>query len=162
VTVRFAVLAHDLGKGATPKDQLPKHIMHESRGLSLVDALCARLKVPVAHKELARMTCKQHTNVHRARELRPETVLKLLEECDAFRRPERFSEMLLACQCDAQGRTGLEENPYPQREYLDGARAMAAAVQLSEEDRAGLNGPAIAAALRERRLAALSGIRPAR
>ncbi len=162
VTVRFAVLAHDLGKGATPREEWPKHIMHESRGLPLVDALCSRLKVPVAHKELARMTCKQHTNVHRALQLRPETVLKLLEECDAFRRPERFSEMLLACQCDAQGRTGLEEAPYPQRDYLETARATAAAAQLSEEDRAGLNGPAIAAALRERRLAALSGIRPAR
>jgi tRNA nucleotidyltransferase (CCA-adding enzyme) len=162
VTVRFAVLAHDLGKGATPPAEWPKHIMHESRGLPLVDALCSRLKVPAAHKELARMSCKQHTNVHRARELRPETVLKLLEECDSFRRPERFSEMLLTCQCDAQGRTGLEENPYPQRDYLETARATAAAAQLSDEDRAGLNGPAIAAALREKRLAALTAIRPAR
>jgi tRNA nucleotidyltransferase (CCA-adding enzyme) len=134
--------------------------MHESRGLPLVDALCARLKVPAAHRDLARMTCGQHTHVHRARELRPETVLKLLEECDAFRRPERFSEMLLACQCDAQGRTGLEENPYPQREYLETARATAAAAQLNEEARAGLNGPAIAAALRAKRLAALTAIRP--
>ncbi len=162
VTVRFAVLAHDLGKGTTPPAEWPRHIMHESRGLSLVDALCSRLKVPVAHRELARMTCRQHTNVHRARELRPETVLKLLEECDAFRRPERFSEMLLACQCDAQGRTGLENAPYPQREYLETARSTAAAAQLSEEERAGLNGPAIAAALRDRRLAALTAIRPDR
>jgi tRNA nucleotidyltransferase (CCA-adding enzyme) len=155
VTVRFAVLAHDLGKGATPREEWPKHIMHESRGLGLVDALCSRLKVPAAHKELARMTCKQHTNVHRALELRPETVLKLLEECDAFRRPERFREMLLACQCDAQGRTGLEENPYPQRDYLDKALSVAAAVQLNEAERADLNGPAIAEALRAQRLAAI-------
>ncbi|MEO6369227.1 MAG: multifunctional CCA addition/repair protein, partial [Steroidobacteraceae bacterium] len=162
VTVRFATLAHDLGKGATPPAQWPKHIMHESRGLPLIDALCSRLKVPVAHRELARMVCKQHTNVHRARALRPETVLKLLEECDAFRRPERFSEMLLTCQCDAQGRTGLEEEPYPQREYLDSARAVAAAVQLSEEDRAGLTGPAIASALRAKRLTALTATRPDR
>jgi tRNA nucleotidyltransferase (CCA-adding enzyme) len=162
VTVRFAVLAHDLGKGTTPPAKWPKHIMHESRGLPLVDALCSRLKVPAAHRELARMTCQQHTNVHRARELRPETVLKLLEECDAFRRPERFGELLLACQCDAQGRTGLEESPYPQRDYLEAARATAAAAQLSEEDRAGLNGPAIAAALRQKRLAALTGIRPSK
>lgn len=155
VTVRFAVLAHDLGKGTTPAEVLPKHIMHESRGLSLVDALCARLKVPVAHKELARMTCKQHTNVHRALELRPDTVLRLLEECDAFRRPERFREMLLACQCDAQGRMGLESRPYPQRGYLDAALTLAAAAQLSDAERAGANGPAIAAALRARRLAAI-------
>jgi tRNA nucleotidyltransferase (CCA-adding enzyme) len=164
VTVRFAVLAHDLGKGTTPPEQWPKHIMHESRGLPLIDALCSRLKVPVAHRELARMTSKQHTNVHRALELRPETVVKFLEECDAFRRPERFREMLLACQCDSQGRTGLEERPYPQREYLDRALTMAAAVQLSDAEREGLNGPAIAEALRAKRLEAmkqLAATRPA-
>jgi tRNA nucleotidyltransferase (CCA-adding enzyme) len=154
MTVRFAVLAHDLGKGTTPREQWPRHIMHESRGLSLVDALCSRLRVPAAHAELARMTCKQHTNVHRALELRPDTVLKLLEECDAFRRADRFGELLLACQCDAQGRTGLENSPYPQREYLEAARAAAAAVQLTPEERS-LNGPAIAKALKERRLEAL-------
>ncbi len=125
VTVRFAVLAHDLGKGTTPPEQWPKHIMHESRSLPLVDALCSRLKVPTALRELAHMTAKQHTNVHRAKELRTDTLLRLLEDCDAFRRPERFSEMLFACQCDAQGRTGLEHSPYPQRDYLEAARAVA-------------------------------------
>lgn len=159
LTVRFAVLTHDLGKGVTPRDQWPRHIMHESRGLPLVDALCARLKVPTACRELAHLTSKQHTNVHRALELRPETVLKLLEECDAFRRPERFSELLLACQCDAQGRTGLEEKPYRQRAYLESARILAASAQLSPEEMAGLNGPAIARALRERRLLALESLK---
>ena len=159
LTVRFAVLAHDLGKGTTPRDQWPRHVMHESRGLSLVDALCSRLRVPAAHSELARMTCKQHTNVHRALELRPETVLNLLEECDAFRRADRFSELLLACQCDAQGRTGLENSPYPQREYLEDARAAAAAMQLTASERTGLAGPAIARALKERRLAALTDLK---
>jgi tRNA nucleotidyltransferase (CCA-adding enzyme) len=153
--VRFAVLAHDLGKGTTPREQWPSHLMHESRGLALVDSLCSRLRVPTAQRELARMTCKQHTNVHRALELRPNTVLSLLEDCDAFRRPERFSQLLLACQCDAQGRTGLEEKPYPQRDYLEKARAAAAAAQLDEAERAGLNGPAIATKIRERRLAEL-------
>jgi len=162
VTVRFAVLAHDLGKGTTPPDQWPRHVMHESRGLSLVDALCSRLKVPTAHRELARMTCQQHTNVHRALELRPETVLKLLEECDAFRRPERFRELLLACQCDAQGRTGLEEKPYPQREYLQNAFAAASAAQLTGQEMAGLNGSAIANAIRAKRLEALVPLRPAK
>ena len=136
--------------------------MHESRGLSLVDALCSRLKVPTAHRELARMTCQQHTNVHRALELRPETVLKLLEECDAFRRPERFRELLLACQCDAQGRTGLEEKPYPQREYLENAFAAASAAQLTGQEMAGLNGSAIANAIRAKRLEALVPLRPAK
>jgi tRNA nucleotidyltransferase (CCA-adding enzyme) len=159
-TVRFALLAHDLGKGTTPPEQWPKHVMHESRGLPLVDALCSRLRVPVAYRELARLACKQHTNVHRALQLRAATVLELLEECDAFRRPERFSELLLACQCDAQGRTGLEESPYPQRGYLETARTTAAAVQLEAAEREGLNGPAIAARLRARRLAALEPLRP--
>jgi tRNA nucleotidyltransferase (CCA-adding enzyme) len=158
-TVRFAMLAHDLGKGATPPAQWPKHLMHESRGLPLVDALCSRLKVPVAFRELARMACRQHTNVHRALQLRAATVLELLEECDAFRPHERFGELLLACQCDAQGRTGREESAYPQREYLEAARAAAAAAQLGEAEREGLNGPAIAARLRERRLAALEPMR---
>jgi tRNA nucleotidyltransferase (CCA-adding enzyme) len=157
-TVRFAVLAHDLGKGATPREQWPKHIMHESRGLGLVEALCSRLKVPVAHKELARMTCKQHTNVHRALELRPETVLKLLEESDAFRRPERFREMLLACQCDAQGRTGLTEKPYPQREYLDKALTAASGMTLAPETMKDLQGQAIAERLRGERLAAIKAL----
>ena len=155
VTVRFAILAHDLGKGTTPREQWPKHIMHESRSLPLVDALCARLKVPTAHRELARLTAKEHSNVHRALQLRPETVLKLLEESDAFRRPERFREMLLACQCDAQGRTGLEERPYPQRQYLEAAHAAAAGVQLLPAEMEGRNGPDIANALRAKRLAAV-------
>ncbi len=159
VTVRFATLVHDLGKGATPPGEWPKHVMHESRGLPLIDALCSRLKVPVAHRELARMVCKQHTNVHRARELRPETVLKLLEECDAFRRPERFREMLLCCQCDSQGRTGLEENPYPQREYLELAMRTAAGVALDPEVMQSLKGPAIATQLRAQRLTALTALR---
>jgi tRNA nucleotidyltransferase (CCA-adding enzyme) len=158
-TVRFAVLTHDLGKGTTPPDQWPRHIMHESRSLPLIDALCSRLRVPVAHRELARITAKEHTNVHRALQLRTATVLSLLEDCDAFRRPERFSEMLLACQCDAQGRTGLEHQPYPQRDFLDAARAVAASVQLGDIERAGLNGPAIAAALKNKRLAALAAAR---
>ena len=159
VTVRFAVLAHDLGKGTTPVEVLPKHIMHESRGLPLVDALCSRLKVPTAHRELARMTCQQHTNVHRALELRPETVLKLLEDTDALRRPDRFRELLLACQCDAQGRTGLEDKPYPQREYLQKALATAAGVQLNDAERAGLSGTAIANELRNRRRTALEALK---
>src|SRR5690606_27316419 len=151
-TVRFAVLVHDLGKGATPQEQWPKHVMHESRGLPLIEALCARLKVPTAHRELALLTSREHTNVHRALELRPETVVKLLENSDAFRRAGRFREMLLACQCDAQGRTGLEQRPYPQRDYLLAAQAAAAGVQLAPEDIEGREGPAIAERLRRKRL----------
>jgi tRNA nucleotidyltransferase (CCA-adding enzyme) len=114
--------------------------------------------VPTAHRELARLTSKEHTNVHRALQLRPETVLKLLEECDAFRRPGRFSQMLLACQCDAQGRTGLEEKPYPQRLFLEQALAIASSVQLTGQEMAERTGPAIASRLRERRLETIKAI----
>jgi tRNA nucleotidyltransferase (CCA-adding enzyme) len=156
VTVRFAVLVHDLGKGTTPKEQWPRHVAHESRSLPLVEALCARLKVPTAYRELGLLTAKEHTNVHRALQLQPDAVLRLLERSDAFRRAERFGELLLACQCDAQGRTGLEHRPYPQRDYLERAQAAAAAVRLSPEDIAGREGPAIAELLRRRRLEAIS------
>jgi tRNA nucleotidyltransferase (CCA-adding enzyme) len=158
VTVRFAILVHDLGKGVTPAAQWPKHLMHESRGLPLIDGLCNRLRVPAAHRELARLTSAMHTKVHKAFELRPATVLKLLVECDAFRRPQRFSEMLLACQCDAQGRTGLASRPYPQRDYLEQARRTAAAVQLDPDELNGREGPAIAEALHRKRLAALRAL----
>lgn len=161
VTVRFAVLTHDLGKGTTPRGQWPRHLMHESRGLPLVDALCTRLKAPNQFRQLAHLACKQHTNVHRALQMRPQTVLKLLTDCDALRRPERFRELLLACQCDAQGRAGLQESPYPQRPYLEAALAAAAAVQLDEQARAGLRGQAIAQALQARRLAALVALHEA-
>jgi tRNA nucleotidyltransferase (CCA-adding enzyme) len=100
--------------------------------------------------------------VHRALQLRPETVLKLLEECDAFRRPERFGQMLLACQCDAQGRTGLEDRPYPQRLFLEQALAAASGVQLTEQEMAGRTGPAIASLLRAKRLLVIKELeRPA-
>ena len=116
--VRFAALAHDLGKGLTPPEQWPRHHGHEGAGVRLVDQLCDRLKPPTAFRELARLVCRHHGNVHRALELRADTALELMESCDAFRRPERFGELLLACQVDAQGRTGLTERTYPQREYF--------------------------------------------
>lgn len=155
VTVRFAVLVHDLGKGTTPETEWPKHLMHEVRGLPLIEKLCARLKVPTAHRELALLTSKEHTNVHRALELKPETVVKLLERSDAFRRGLRFLEMLLACQCDAQGRKGLEDRPYPQRDYLAQAHAAAAAVQLAPDDIQGREGAMIAQILHRKRLEAI-------
>jgi tRNA nucleotidyltransferase (CCA-adding enzyme) len=154
--VRFAVLTHDLGKGLTPREQWPSHRGHEEAGIPLVNALADRLKVPTACRELAILTARHHPVVHRAEELRPATVLKLLEATDAFRRPERFEELLRACQADARGRAGLEEKPYPQAAYLSRARETAAAVALSEEERSGLKGPAIAERLRQKRLAALA------
>ena len=159
--VRCATLAHDLGKALTPQAAWPKHHGHEGHGVALVDQLCDRVKPPAAFRDLARLACRHHGNLHRAFELRADTLLDLMESCDAFRRADRFSELLLACQIDAQGRTGLAEKPYPQRAYVEQARTAAAAVMLTEADRTGLKGPQIAAALRAHRLAVLEPLREA-
>jgi len=159
--VRFAVLAHDLGKARTPRAHWPSHHGHEELGVPLIEALCERLKVPNGHRELAVLAGRYHTHVHRAGELKAATLLTLLENCDAFRRPERFAELLLACEADARGRTGLESAPYPQVAYLQQVRAAAAAVALTEEERRGLKGAEIGAELRRRRLEAIAAARPA-
>lgn len=156
--VRFAVLMHDLGKALTEPERWPSHRGHEEAGVPVIEALCARLKVPNDFRDLAVLTARHHAVVHRAAELRPTTVLKLLEATDAFRRPERFEEMLEACEADARGRTGLEAQPYPQREYLRRARAAAGAVSLDEGERQGLKGAAIGEKIREKRLAAIKGL----
>jgi tRNA nucleotidyltransferase (CCA-adding enzyme) len=158
-SVRFAVLTHDLGKALTPQAILPSHRGHEEAGVPLVEALSQRLRVPNGFKELAVLGARHHAVVHRAAELRPDTMLKLFETTDAFRRPERFTELLLVCEADARGRTGLENNPYPQAAYLQRARDAAAAVQLSDEDREGLKGPEIGAKIRAKRLAAVTQIK---
>jgi tRNA nucleotidyltransferase (CCA-adding enzyme) len=153
--VRFAVLTHDLGKAQTPKSDWPSHHGHEEFGVPLINELCDRLKVPNSHRELAVLTARYHTLVHRALELRPATVLTLLESCDAFRRAERFGELLLACEADARGRTGRENAPYPQVAYLKQALATAAGVALSESERRGMEGAEIGEEVRRRRLAAI-------
>jgi tRNA nucleotidyltransferase (CCA-adding enzyme) len=155
VATRFAVLMHDLGKAATPADKLPSHPGHEDAGVALVEALAERLRVPNHLRELAVMTSRFHTHVHRAFELRADTVVRTLEACDALRRPERFADFLLACEADARGRTGLEERDYPQREYFTAARAAVAAVALTAEERAGRSGEQIGQELRTRRVAAV-------
>ena len=159
--VRFAVLTHDLGKARTPRAHWPSHHGHEELGVPLIEALCERLKVPNGHRELAVLAGRYHTRVHRAGELKAATLLTLLENCDALRRPERFAELLLACEADARGRTGLESAPYPQVAYLQQVRAAAAAVALTEEERRGLKGAEIGAELRRRRLEAIAAARPA-
>ncbi|MEY4377186.1 MAG: hypothetical protein RJB26_1736 [Pseudomonadota bacterium] len=156
--VRFAVLLHDLGKGTTPPAEWPRHIAHEARGVPLVRAVCERWRVPTDHRELAELTCREHLRVHLALELRADTTVDLLESCDAFRRRERFAELLEACEADKRGRLGREAEPYPQRARLSAALAAAAAVQLTAEERAGLTGPAIGAALRQRRVAAVAQV----
>jgi tRNA nucleotidyltransferase (CCA-adding enzyme) len=126
--VRFAALMHDLGKGATPQEMLPRHIGHEQRGVALVRDVCMRLRVPNECRDLALLVTKLHGKVCRALEMRADTVLQLLHEVDALRQPQRFEAFLLACECDARGRTGFEEAPFPQADYLRRALAAAAAV----------------------------------
>jgi tRNA nucleotidyltransferase (CCA-adding enzyme) len=126
--VRFAALMHDLGKGTTPQEMLPRHIGHEQRGVALVRDVCMRLRVPNECRDLALSVTKLHGKVCRALEMRPDTVLQLLHEVDALRQPQRFEAFLLACECDARGRTGFEDAPFPQADYLRRALAAAAAV----------------------------------
>ena len=161
VAVRFAVLMHDLGKGVTPADKLPSHHGHEDAGVALVEQLAARLRVPNHLRELAAMTARYHTHVHRASELRADTVLKTLEGCDALRRPERFEDFLLACEADARGRKGLEMRDYPQRQYFAAARSAVTAVILTPEERTGLSGEQIGQELRKRRVAAIETLKAA-
>ncbi len=156
--VRFAVLTHDLGKALTAPERWPSHHGHEEAGVALVEALCARLKIPNAYRELAVLAARFHAQVHRAESLRPGTVLKLLEATDALRRPERFEELLRACEADARGRAGLEGRRYPQSEYLRRARSAAAAVALSSEERRGLTGQAIGEMIHARRLEAVRAV----
>jgi len=153
--IRFALLMHDLGKALTPQDQWPRHHGHEQLGVSAIEALCARLRVPQEFRELSILASRYHTHVHRGLELRATTILELLEASDAFRRPERFADFLEVCECDARGRLGLQDQSYPQRARIESAWAAARAVTLDERERAGLEGPQIGERLRALRLAAI-------
>jgi tRNA nucleotidyltransferase (CCA-adding enzyme) len=128
IEVRFAALTHDLGKGNTPAHKLPSHPGHEARGCKLIRRIAERFPVPKACRDLGLLAAEYHTHCHRALELRPKTILKVLERTDAFRRPDRFEQFLLTCEADARGRAGLEDRRYPQANYLRGALAAASAV----------------------------------
>ena len=113
LAVRFACLTHDLGKGETPADVLPRHIGHEERSVRLLKHLCQRLRVPTECAELAQVVAREHGNIHRSASLNAAGIVRLLERCDALRKPERFSDILLACECDARGRLGQHDTPSP-------------------------------------------------
>ena len=157
--VRWACLVHDLGKATTPADVLPRHIGHEQRGEKLIRRVDERLRVPVDCAELALLTAREHTHVHASQQLDGAALMRLLERCDAFRRPERFLQMLAACECDATGRLGFEDRPYPQRARLAQALRIAQDVDARAASAQaiwrGLKGPAIADAIRRARVAAL-------
>lgn len=148
---RFAALVHDLGKATTDRDKLPSHPGHEMRSVKLIRRLCERLPVPSAARDLALIVAEFHTHVHRAAELRPDTVLKVLERSDAFRRPERFEKFLLACEADARGRTGLEDRPYPQAARFATAFAAANGVAAREVIGEETDGERIGTLLRDAR-----------
>jgi tRNA nucleotidyltransferase (CCA-adding enzyme) len=158
--VRFAALMHDLGKGATPSAQWPSHHGHEALGLPLIEAVCARLKVPAECRDLAIMTAREHGNVSRAGELRANTLVSLFERCDGFRKPVRFEQMLLAAECDARGRGAQGDDfrtrPYAQGPYLLAALAAARAVNAGEVAlRCGDNKAQIPAAVHGARVSAV-------
>jgi len=157
--VGFCALTHDLGKALTPSDELPRHIGHEHRGVAPLRALAARLKVPTEHATLAELVCREHLNVHRAFELKPATVLKLLGALDALRRPARLELFLAACAADQRGRLGHEHDDYPQADYLRAARAAAAAVESADFVARGLAGPAIGQAMEQARVEAIAVLR---
>ena len=157
--VRFACLGHDLGKGTTPADLLPRHIGHEQRSVALVRAVCERLRVPLDCRALAEVVAREHGNVHRSAEFGAAALVRLLDRCDAWRRPERFAELLLACECDARGRLGLADSPYPQRVRLQAALDLARGVDgtavAADALGRGLTGPAVGEALQAARVQAV-------
>ena len=155
--VRFAALVHDLGKGETPSAEWPKHVGHEERGAALVTGLCRRLRIPNEYRELGVVVARYHLRCHKAAELRAGTLLDTFEALDAFRRPERFEQFLLACEADMRGRTGWEERPYPQGDVL--RRAIAAANEIDTSaiaaEHKNLDGNVIGEKIRQARIAAI-------
>lgn len=156
--VRFAALVHDLGKATTQKPLLPSHYGHEKRGVKIVQRLAKRLPVPVAFRELGCLVAEFHVHVHRAFELRPATLLKVLNRSDAFRRPARFENFLLACEADARGRTGFEDLAYPQADFLRTAYRAANEVSISDLTDGELSGAEIGKQLAARRESAIAAV----
>ncbi len=157
--VRFACLCHDLGKGTTPADLLPRHTGHEERSARLLQGVCERLRVPVECREIADVVAREHGNIHRSTEFGAAAVVRLLERCDAFRKPRRFAGALLACECDARGRLGFEQSPYPQRprllEALAAARSVATHQLAADAQAAGQDGKQIGELIHQARVAAV-------
>ena len=157
--VRWACLVHDLGKGSTPPAEWPRHIAHEARSARLADVLAERLRVPGDCRELGAVVAREHGNIHRSESLGAAAVLRLFQRCDALRRPERFEQALLACECDARGRLGLEESSYAPRQRLRAALAVVLGVDATSVAaravEAGASGPAVGEAVRLAREQAL-------
>jgi len=157
---RFAALVHDLGKGATPYASWPSHPGHEERGVGLIKQLAQRYLIPRNFQQLAELTSRYHTHCHRVMELNATTLVKTLENLDAFRRPDRFKQFLIACEADFRGRTGFEEKPYPQREFLQQAYETAAAVAIEPLLAQGFSGQKLGEKLHQQRVAAIKKFHP--
>ena len=158
--VRFAALVHDLGKASTPADKLPSHPGHEAKSVAIIRQLAKRLPVPSTARDLALIVAEFHTHVHRAFELRPSTILKVLERSDAFRRPGRFRQFLVACEADARGRTGLEDREYPQADYFQRAFQAASGISVKTVIGDETDGRKIAGLLRDARRRAVANVKP--
>jgi len=154
--IGLAALLHDLGKALTPADELPRHIGHEHHGLPAVEAVCARLKVPNEHRELALLACREHLHVHRLGELRAATVHDLITRCDGFRKPTRVDQLAIVCEADKRGRLGCAEAPYAEAERLRRAHAAALAIDARTLVAAGVSGPEVGEHLRRARIAAIA------
>jgi tRNA nucleotidyltransferase (CCA-adding enzyme) len=157
--IGFAALCHDLGKALTPTDELPRHVMHEQRGVAPTRALSERLKVPQDYRLLAESVCREHLNVHRIAELRDATVHALIGRCDGFRRPERIAQIAVVCEADKRGRLGSAEEDYPQGPELCRLHAAAMAINARDLANEGLQGPQIGEALAKARIAAIHNAR---
>ena len=157
--IGFAALVHDLGKALTPVDELPRHVMHEQRGIEPVIALGERLKVPAEHRELAVLCCREHLNVHRLDELKPATVHDLVARCDGFRKPARIDQLALVCEADKRGRAGMADTDYPQGDSLRRLHAAAMSVRSDAIAARGFSGPAFGEELRKARIAAIDAAR---
>jgi tRNA nucleotidyltransferase (CCA-adding enzyme) len=153
--VRFAAQVHDLGKGVTPENEWPSHKMHCHTGLKLIKKLCDRVRVPNEFRDLALMVCEQHSNIHRAGELKPQTIIKILNKFDVWRKSERLQDILICCQADHAGRKGLESQPYPQAQLFMQAYQAAAAVDVQAIIKDGFKGPAIRDEQEKRRIEAV-------
>ena len=157
--VRAACLMHDLGKGTTPKKEWPRHIAHEQRSVKLLQGLCERLRIPVECKELSEVVAREHGNIHRSQELNPAALMRLLERCDAIRKPERLPDILLACECDARGRQGFEDVAYGPatklQEVLKAALSVTTASIAEQAQKQGLSGPAVGEKIHEARVNAI-------
>lgn len=158
LTVRFAAQLHDLGKGATPESEWPSHKMHCHTGIKIIKKLCERVRVPNEFKELALLVCEQHSNIHKAAELKASTKLKVLNKLDVWRKPERLEEILLCCQADHSGRLGCEENPYPQKALFEAAYQAALSIEVKDIIADGFQNKAIRDELEKRRIEAVASL----